>query len=112
MIMIAPLMIPTAQIVSMVLPAVGFVLAVVLLSKRARGSFRVTGIIGAALLLLSMISGIVYTWLIDPIVVVGRRNETVLSVLAIEPVVASILTGAGVILFSYAIVAAGRVQKA
>lgn len=109
--MLVPMMIPAAQIVSIVLPALGFVLAVVLLIKGARGSFRVTGIIGAALLLLGMISKFVYRWLVDP-ALSGRTNDTVISIIAIESVAESILIGAGLILFSYAIIAAGRVQKA
>jgi len=109
--MIVPMAVPVAQILSTVLPVVGFVVAVVLLIKGARGSFRVTGIIGAALLMLGMISGFIYRWVIDPILT-GRDDATVVSVLAVQSVVGSVVTGAGVILLSHAIVAAGRVQKA
>jgi len=109
--MMTPMSIPTAQIVSTVLPVLGFIVAVVLLVRGARGSFRVTGIIGAALLLLGMISGFVYRWLIDPILS-GRTDDTVISILAIQSVVGGILTGAGLLLLSHAVIAAGRVQKA
>lgn len=109
--MMVPMAVPVAQILSTVVPVLGFVVALVLLIKGARGSFRVTGIIGAALLTLGMISGFVYRWVVDPILT-GRDDATVISVLAVQSVVGSVLTGAGLILFSYAIIAAGRVQKA
>lgn len=58
-----------------------------------------------------MISRFVYRWLIDP-VLTGRTNEVVISVVAIQSVTGSILTGAGLIVLSGAVIAAGRVQKA
>lgn len=109
--MMVPMIISVTGVVSTVLPLIGLVIAVLLLITRARGSFRVTGIIGAALLVLSMISGYGYQWLIDPRLA-GSDDDTTISILSIQTVVTSILTGAGLILLTYAIIAAGRVQKA
>ncbi|MBO0810978.1 MAG: hypothetical protein J2P23_02910 [Microlunatus sp.] len=98
------------QVVSLVLALVGVAVALVLLITGARGRSRVTGIIGSVLLLLSMISGLAYRAILDPML--GHvDDDTVIKVLAAQSLSGGVLTGAGLVLLTYAIIVANRLPK-
>lgn len=98
------------QVISMALSLAGGVVALVLLITKARGRSRVTGVVGAALILVGTLSGLAYLWLLTPHA--GQlSDETLVGILAARTVIGSVLIGAGVVLLSCAIVVATRSPK-
>lgn len=98
------------QVISAALSLAGVVVALVLLITKAGGRSRITGVVGAALILLGNLSGLVYVWLLAPNA--GQlSDEALVGIVAARTVVGSVLIGAGVILLSCAIVVATRSPK-
>lgn len=98
------------QVIAMALSVAGGVVALVLLITKARGRSRVTGVVGAALVLVGTLSGLAYLWLLTPHA--GQlSDQTLVGILAARTVIGSVLIGAGVVLLSCAIVVAARSPK-
>lgn len=98
------------QVIAMALSLAGGVVALVLLITKARGRSRVTGVVGAALILVGTLSGLAYRWLLTPHA--GQlSDETLVGILAARTVIGSVLIGSGVVLLSCAIVVATRLPK-
>lgn len=99
-----------SQIVAVAIAVVGMVVALWLLIKSCRGRPRVLGVIGTVLILLGVLSRFAYQWTVDRFL--GRVDDaTIVSVLAAETAVGGVLTGAGLLVVTGAIVAAARLPK-
>jgi|GEM_PF-6035435 hypothetical protein len=98
------------QTVMIVLVLAGLLAAIVLLITGTRGRCRVSGVIGAVLLLLSLLSGVAYRQFVDPRL--GRISDAALiTILAGQTVLESILSGVGLLLLTYAVIVANRLPK-
>ncbi|QGN33920.1 hypothetical protein [Microlunatus sp. Gsoil 973] len=101
---------PASLIVAVAVAAVGLLAAAVLLIRSAAGLPRVLGIIGAVLILLGVVTRFAYQWLVERFL--GRvEDSTIVTILAVDTAAGGILTGAGLLLVSAAIAAAGRQPK-
>lgn len=99
-----------SQVMAVAISIAGLVVALWLLAKGARGSSRVLGVIGTALIFSGVLSRFAYQWMVERFL--GRvDNEMIVSILAVEIAVGGVLTGAGLLLVTRAIVVAGRMPK-
>lgn len=97
-------------IVAVAISVVGVVAALWLLIKGAHGRPRVLGIIGAVLILLGLLSRFAFQWMVDRFL--GRADDAeIVSILAAETAAGGVLTGAGLLLITGAIVVANRLPK-
>lgn len=97
-------------IVAIAISVAGVVAALWLLIKGAHGRPRVLGIIGTVLILLGLLSRFAYQWMVDRFL--GRADDaTIVSILAADTAAGGVLTGAGLLLVTGAVVAASRLPK-
>jgi hypothetical protein len=95
-----------SQIVAVAIAVAGVVVALWLLIKSARGQPRVLGIIGTALILLGVLARFAFQWTAEWFL--GQvDNDAIISILAADTMVGGVLTGAGLLLVTRAIVVAG-----
>lgn len=100
---------PALQIVSLVVFAAGAVVAVVLLTRGARGRSRVAAVIGTLLVMVATLSDMSYRYLLGPIL--GDVSDaTLIKTLSGEIVLQAVLTAIGLSLLTYAVVVAGRLK--
>ncbi|QGN32659.1 hypothetical protein [Microlunatus sp. Gsoil 973] len=98
------------QTAMVVLVLAGLLVAVWLLITGTRGRCRVAGIVGTVLLLLSLLSGVAYRRFLDPHL--GRMSDAeLITILAGQTVLESVLTSAGLLLLTYAIIIANRLPR-
>jgi hypothetical protein len=95
-----------SQIVAVAIAVAGVVVALWLLIKSARGQPRVLGIIGTALILLGVLARFAFQWIAEWFLGEADNDATV-SILAADTVAGGVLTGAGLLLVTRAIVVAG-----
>lgn len=99
-----------SQIVAVAISVAGVVVALWLLIKSARGGPRVLGIIGTVLILLGVLCRFAYQWMVERFL--GKIDDaTFVSILAAVTAAGGVLTGAGLLLMTRAIVVAGRLPK-
>lgn len=97
-------------IVAIAISVAGLVAALWLLIKGAGGRPRVLGIIGTVLILLGLLSRFAFQWMVDRFL--GRADDAKLvSILAADTAAGGVLTGAGLLLVTSAIVVASRLPK-
>jgi hypothetical protein len=95
-----------SQIAAVAITVAGVVVALWLLIKSARGQALVLGIIGTVLMLLGVLAQFAFQWMADWLF--GRiRTDTLVAILAADAVGGAVLTGAGLLLTTRAIVVAG-----
>ena len=94
-----------SQIVAVAIAVAGVVVALLLLIKSARGQPRVLGIIGTTLIVLGMLARFAFQWMAERFFGQGD-NDRIVSILAADTVLGAVLTGAGLLLVTRAIVVA------
>jgi hypothetical protein len=94
------------QIAIAAVSVAGAAVALWLLIRSAHGRPRLLGIVGTALILLGALSRVAFHWMVERFLgSVG--DSTIISALAATNVVGGVLTGAGLLLATRAIVVAG-----
>lgn len=91
----------------MVLAAAILVVAVVLLIRGTRGAPRVAGIVGTALLVLSLLNAQLTQWFLD-LLPQDASDDQLFNLLAARITIGGLVIGAGIVLCTYAILGADR----
>lgn len=95
-----------SQIAAVAIAVAGSVVALCVLIASARGQSRVLGIIATALILLGVLARFGFQWMAERLVD-SMTNDALVSILVADTVAGAVLTGAGVLLATRAIVVAG-----
>ena len=96
-----------SQIGALALAVAGLAVALWVLVRSARGQVRVLGITGVVLILLGVVGRYAIQWIAEGFL--GEfDNDVTVSLLAADIVAASVLTGAGLLLVTRAMVVASR----
>ena len=99
-----------AQIAAIAILVVGAVIALWVLIKSSRGTPRVLAIIATVLILLGVLGGYAYQWMVERFF--GRvDDDKIVSILAADTAIGGLLIGVGLILLVRAIVVANRMPK-
>jgi hypothetical protein len=94
------------QLVAVAIAIAGVVVALLLVIKGARGRPRVLGIVGTFAILLGLLARFAFQWVAERFLGQGF-NDTIVSILAADAVLASVLTGTGLLVVTRAFVVAG-----
>ncbi len=98
------------QLVAVAVVAAGAVVTLWLLIRSARGRSRLLGVIGTVLILLGVLSRFGYQWMVERFL--GRVDDsTIISILAADTAAGGVLTGAGLLVVTRAIIDAGSQPK-
>jgi hypothetical protein len=95
-----------SQIVAVTSAIAGVVVALLLVIKGARGRPRALGIVGTIAILLGLLARFAFQWMAERFAGQGF-NDTIVSILAADAVLASVLTGTGLLVVTRAFVVAG-----
>jgi hypothetical protein len=94
-------------VIALLLCCAGLAFAIVLLVRKSVGAGRVTGIIGAALLTISICSDLGYSWVFDRFF--SQADEARLIGLFVgRTIIAGVLGGVGLVLLAYTISTASQ----
>ena len=94
------------QLVAVAIATVGVVVALLLVIKGARGRPRVLAVVGTIAILLGLLARFAFQWVAERFLGQGF-NDTIVSILAADAVLASVLTGTGLLMVTRAFVVAG-----